>query len=57
MQRMRHHVMDHNIYRWAASILSDLHELRLESPAAGDLIPAQPASDSLSEVADRKLAT
>jgi trehalose-6-phosphate synthase len=32
MQRMRSHVMDHNIYRWAASILGDLHELRIESP-------------------------
>ena len=34
MQRMRRHVMEHNIYRWAASILSDLRELRLETPAA-----------------------
>ena len=31
MHRMRQHVMDHNIYRWAASILGDLRELRLES--------------------------
>jgi len=28
---MRHHVMDHNIYRRAASILDDLSELRMES--------------------------
>jgi trehalose 6-phosphate synthase len=56
MQRMRHHVMDHNIYRWAASILGDLHELRLESPAAADLSHAQPASVSAAEVVDRKLA-
>ena len=56
MQRMRRHVMDHNIYRWAASMLGDLRELRLESPAAADLGHAQPASVSPAEVVDRKLA-
>lgn len=30
MQRMRRHVMEHNVYRWAASVLGDLRELRLE---------------------------
>jgi len=30
MHHMRHHVMEHNIYRWAASILDDLRELRME---------------------------
>jgi trehalose 6-phosphate synthase len=30
MQRMRRHVMEHNVYRWAASILGDLRELRME---------------------------
>ena len=29
MQRMRHQVIEHNIYRWAASILDDLRELRI----------------------------
>ena len=33
MNRMRRHVMEHNIYRWAASILSDLRDLRIETPA------------------------
>ena len=56
MQRMRRHVMDHNIYRWAASILGDLHELRVGSPAAADLGRARPASVSPAEVVDRKLA-
>jgi trehalose 6-phosphate synthase len=37
MQRMRHHVMDHNIYRWAASILGDLRDLRMETPGTFDL--------------------
>ena len=32
MNRMRRHVMEHNIYHWAASILSDLRELRIETP-------------------------
>jgi len=35
MQRMRQHVMEHNIYRWAASVLGDLRDLRMETAAAG----------------------
>jgi len=31
MQRMRRHIMDHNVYRWAANVLGDLHELRMEN--------------------------
>jgi trehalose 6-phosphate synthase len=31
MQRMRRQVMEHNVYRWAASILGDLRELRMEN--------------------------
>jgi trehalose 6-phosphate synthase len=31
MQRMRHHVREHNVYRWAANLLSDLTEIRVES--------------------------
>jgi Trehalose-6-phosphate synthase len=30
MRRMRRQVMEHNIYRWAASILGDLRELRID---------------------------
>jgi trehalose 6-phosphate synthase len=56
MQRMRRQVLDHNIYRWAASILGDLHELRIESPGAADVGRARPASVSPAEVVDRKLA-
>jgi trehalose 6-phosphate synthase len=37
MQRMRRYVMDHNIYRWAANILGDLHELRIEGHVLPDL--------------------
>jgi trehalose 6-phosphate synthase len=46
MQRMRHHVMDHNIYRWAASILGDLRELRMESSGTTYPIHAQPVSSA-----------
>jgi trehalose 6-phosphate synthase len=57
MLRMRHHVMDHNVYRWAASILGDLRDLRIESPGtAVDQGRAQPASVSPIDIARRKLA-
>jgi alpha,alpha-trehalose-phosphate synthase [UDP-forming] len=57
MQRMRHHVMDHNVYRWAASILGDLRDLRMETPgAAADQGRAQPASVAQLEIVHRKLA-
>jgi trehalose-6-phosphate synthase len=32
MQRMRHNVRDHNVYRWAANLLSDLTEIRVDLP-------------------------
>lgn len=31
MQRMRRQVREHNVYRWAASVLGDLRELRIEN--------------------------
>jgi trehalose 6-phosphate synthase len=36
MQRMRRQVMEHNVYRWAARILGDLSELRIEVHEAGE---------------------
>src|SRR5260370_24568662 len=30
MQRMRHIVREHNVYRWAANLLSDLTEIRAD---------------------------
>jgi trehalose-6-phosphate synthase len=30
MRRMRRQVMEHNIYRWAANVLGDLREVRIE---------------------------
>jgi trehalose 6-phosphate synthase len=52
MQRMRHYVMDHNIYRWAANILGDLRELRMEGPTTPDLSHVLPASVAPTEVAN-----
>src|ERR1035438_3006687 len=37
MHRMRQYVMDHNIYRWAASILGDLRELRRSEEHTSEL--------------------
>jgi len=36
MQEMRRQVMEHNIYRWAAMVLGDLRDVRLENPDAVD---------------------
>jgi len=32
MRRLRHSVREHNVYRWAANLLSDLTEIRVELP-------------------------
>ena len=32
MQRMRHNVREHNVYQWAAHLLSDLTEIRIDLP-------------------------
>jgi trehalose 6-phosphate synthase len=31
MQRLRRQVMEHNVYRWAANVLGDLREVRIET--------------------------
>ncbi len=31
MQRMRQNVREHNVFRWAANLLSDLTEIRIDS--------------------------
>jgi trehalose-6-phosphate synthase len=56
MQRMRHHVMDHNIYRWAASILGDLRDLRIENAEGADITHAGPVAVPTPRKAHRKLA-
>jgi trehalose-6-phosphate synthase len=37
MQWMRGAVKEHNIFRWAANLLSDLTEIRIETPERGEL--------------------
>jgi trehalose 6-phosphate synthase len=37
MQRMRHNVREHNVYRWAAHLLSDLTEIRIEVPERAEV--------------------
>jgi trehalose-6-phosphate synthase len=55
MHRMRRQVMEYNIYMWAAKVLGDLREMRLEP--VGDTDPGRVASgDSVTAVAAEKLA-
>jgi len=56
MQRMRQYVAEHNIYRWATSILSDLHELRMEAPVGTDVAHIRQVSSAPVDAQRRKLA-
>src|SRR5262249_6060059 len=42
MQRMRKVVREHNVYRWAAELISELSEIRLESPETAQAVAAFP---------------
>ncbi len=55
MRRMRRYVMEHNIYRWAARVLGDLRELRMDSEEAQPP-RAEPASEPASEIPEERLA-
>ncbi len=56
MQRMRRQVMEYNIYMWAANVLGDLRELRLE-PAEGTAPDrVAPSAVREAEIPDEKLA-
>jgi trehalose-6-phosphate synthase len=39
MQRMRHIVRENNVYRWAANLLSDLLEIRIDLPERAEVYP------------------
>jgi trehalose 6-phosphate synthase len=56
MRRMRRQVMEHNIYRWAANVLGDLRELRLEGGEGIEIHRAAPVSEHALHVADQKRA-
>ncbi len=56
MQRMRRQVMEHNVYRWAASILGDLRELRIENIEIGNSARPEPVLVQNTDGANRRLA-
>jgi alpha,alpha-trehalose-phosphate synthase [UDP-forming] len=56
MQRMRRHLVEHNVYRWAANILTDLRDLRLESSDPSDLGAVRPQPVSALKPFHRKMA-
>jgi len=53
MRRMRHTVLEHNIYRWAANLIGTLSEIRLEEPDSAALRMVQPGSKALGWVRSR----
>jgi trehalose 6-phosphate synthase len=55
MQRMRRQVMEHNIYRWAAKVLGDVRELRLESSEGVGVDYTGPTVVTVPEDEDEKL--
>ncbi len=56
MQRMRRQVMEHNIYMWAARILGDLRELRIEPEQRAEVNRVAPTSIRRAKVPAEKLA-
>jgi len=56
MQRMRHYLMEHNVYRWAANILGDLRDLRIEAQETVESASAAPGPVSVEDGLHRKLA-
>jgi alpha,alpha-trehalose-phosphate synthase [UDP-forming] len=56
MQRMRRQVMEYNIYLWAAKMLGDLRDVRLEPLEDTELSRMTSAGVSADELALRKLA-
>jgi trehalose 6-phosphate synthase len=56
MRLMRRQIMEHNIYGWAATVLGDLRELRLEGSEGDDERHAPAAYGPAQVGRDRKLA-
>jgi alpha,alpha-trehalose-phosphate synthase [UDP-forming] len=56
MQQMRRQVMEHNIYRWAAMVLGDLREVRLENSDGSETYSAAPLAESAQADVRRKMA-
>lgn len=56
MRRMRRYVMEHNIYLWAAKVLGDLRELRIEYQEAEQPPRIEPFSEGTPEIPEERLA-
>jgi alpha,alpha-trehalose-phosphate synthase [UDP-forming] len=56
MQRMRRQVIEHNIYMWAARVLGDLRELRLEPAETTEISRVTASSVRRAELPLEKLA-
>jgi trehalose 6-phosphate synthase len=56
MRRMRREVMEHNIFRWAASVLGDLRELRLEDAERAEMRRGVHISVPAAVIGDERLA-
>jgi hypothetical protein len=37
MQRMRRMVKENNVYRWAGNLITELSEIRLETPGSAEV--------------------
>ena len=56
MARMRRHVMEHNVYRWAASVLGDLRELHIENAESASELRHEPTIVRVHDEPRRKSA-
>jgi alpha,alpha-trehalose-phosphate synthase [UDP-forming] len=56
MQRMRRQVMERNVYRWAASVLGDLRDLRIEAVDPAHITRPEPVLVKGAGRTHRKLA-
>lgn len=52
MERMRRVVREHNVYRWAAHLLSDVTEIRIDLPERPELSLSVPSESGLREAAE-----
>jgi trehalose 6-phosphate synthase len=56
MRHMRRQITEFNIYRWAASVLGDLRELRIQPADTADPRSTRAQSESVEPAPHRKLA-
>jgi alpha,alpha-trehalose-phosphate synthase [UDP-forming] len=56
MRRMRRHVMEHNIYLWAAKVLGELRDIRLDREESTFPPRIEPGSESVQELPEEKMA-